>query len=373
MRILHLNSEKTWRGGEQQVLYLVEELKKYAVSCFIACKRKSALSRRCKQYNLAHFDLPFCGELDLYSAYLIKRICQKHKIDIVHAHASHAHSIAFFSFLLGNHRPLIISRRVDYPLRRNLLSRMKYNTSAVKKILCVSHRARLILESNIKDRHNLMTIHSGIDTKRFQGKTHANSQQLRKRYTLAKNCVLVGNTSALSPQKDYYTFIDSAAKVLERIGTIHKNPNQVHFFIIGEGKSRAQLERYVKVKKLDKYIHFTGFYDNIIDILPELDIFLFTSQEEALGTAILDAFAAHVPVVVTSVGGIPEMVENGRTGFLAKKKDSVSLSQHVLRLIDNPKLRKKIAAAAHEKLQDFSKERTAASTYQVYREVMDAL
>lgn len=176
--------------------------------------------------------------------------------------------------------------------------------------------------------------------------------------------MLIGNTSALETHKDYYTFIDTikniAAKDINVIG-----------FIIGQGSMLPELKKYASDAGVASRIIFTGFRTDVADCLSGLDVFLMTSLTEGLGTSVLDAFAAGVPVVATRAGGIPEMVIHGVTGMLAPLQDSQTLADYILRLIHDHELKKTIVLRARDKVQEFTKENTAKKTLEVYRQVLN--
>src|ERR1700761_781454 len=94
MNILHLSSEKTWRGGEQQIAYLIEDLAKKGITSVVAARKNSAFEAWCKKQKVQCYSLPFSGDFNVTSAQLIKRICHWEKIDIVHAHSSRSHALA---------------------------------------------------------------------------------------------------------------------------------------------------------------------------------------------------------------------------------------------------------------------------------------
>ena len=99
-------------------------------------------------------------------------------------------------------------------------------------------------------------------------------------------------------------------------------------------------------------------------------MFLMTSETEGLGTSILDAFAAKVPVVATAAGGIPEMIIHKKTGMLAPIKDAENLARNVNELLANANLRAELIAGAYQHLQSFSKEQTALKTLEIYKEIL---
>src|SRR5205809_850081 len=136
MNVLHLSSEKTWRGGEQQIAYLIEESIKNGLNCHVACRKNTPFEDYCKRKNLPFIPLPFANEFDFYTALQIKKYCRQHKIEIVHAHSAHSHAISVWADLMGNSAKIILSRRVDFPVKNNALSRFKYNYKGITRIIC---------------------------------------------------------------------------------------------------------------------------------------------------------------------------------------------------------------------------------------------
>lgn len=361
LRVIQLSSEGSWRGGEQQIAYLIGELKKKGVESIAIVKSKSSFETYCKENGIKHYSLPFQNSIDLYTAWKLRSIARKELASVVHIHSSKSHSIAVLSTLIGLRAPLILSRRVDFELSDTWFSIWKYNHSNIKKILCVSDAIAKIVKPHLREPQKCITVHSGIDTQKFTQLPGENL--LRKEYSLDKETLLIGNTSALAGHKDYFTFIDT-------IAILHEKHKKIKAFIIGKGPLEKELREYVTKKNLANTIIFTGFRSNIVQLLPSLDIFLITSTEEGLGTSILDAFAARVPVVATEAGGIPEMVLHEETGMLAKPKDSRTLASYIDRLIESPDCRKKIVENAYKKVLTFSKEVTAEKTLSVYEEIV---
>ncbi|KAA5548721.1 glycosyltransferase family 4 protein [Adhaeribacter rhizoryzae] len=361
MKVLHLSSEKTWRGGEQQIAYLLSELVTHNVQVFVACRRHSAFETYCRQQNIPHLSLPFANEFDLVTALQLKKYCKQNKIDLVHVHSAHSHALSVWADLLGNNLPIILSRRVDFPVKNNWLSHYKYNYPGIRKIICVSDKIKEVMAPDLKQPEKLVTIHSGIDLSRFE-ESYRNGK-LHEELDLPLSKFLIGNVSAIAPHKDYFTFVDTAAQLINQ-------DLEAKFLIIGDGPSRPEVEAYVAQKNMQKHILFLGFRQDIPEILPELDVFLITSETEGLGTTILDAFACRVPVVATAGGGIPEIVKNNQTGMLAAVRDTDMLATHVLNVLTIDSLRSRLVTNATEFLNGFTKEQTALKTLAVYREVL---
>jgi len=166
-RILHLSAARTWRGGEQQLAYLAAELRKAGIRQWICCVKGSAMEAFCREQGLDFFTYRKGFPLNPAAGWRVKKICEKHAVNILHTHDSHAHTFAMLSVLLGNQTPLVVHRRVDFPIGGHFFSRWKYNHPLVKKIICTSHGIRSVTAPGIRDASKLTVVHSGIDFARF--------------------------------------------------------------------------------------------------------------------------------------------------------------------------------------------------------------
>jgi L-malate glycosyltransferase len=360
MRILHLSSEQTWRGGEQQMAYLFEELQKTGFEQFVVVKAGSAFEQYCIKNKIAHITCNFSGSFNMASALKLKKFCRQNKIDIIHAHSSGGHTIAVWSQVFGNKIPVVLSRRVDFPISKNPLSKFKYNYPGIKKIICVSDAVNQILSASLQHPEKCITIHDGIDLNRFANTR--NSNILHREFNLPANIRIIANVAALAPHKDYFTFLNTIKKL--------KGKLPVKFFIIGEGKLREKIIQKIQELDLKNDVIITGFRNDLEAIFPEIDLLLFTSETEGFGSTILDAFACGIPVAATLAGGIPEIVKHNVNGLLAPVKDTDELVKNVLSIMEDDNLRQKLIQQAREDVKKFSKESMAAKTLEVYREVL---
>lgn len=362
MKVLHLSSEYTWRGGEQQIAYLIDELNKLEVENYVACRKGSVFEKHCKENFIEHISLPFKNSYELASAIEIRNFCKYMEIDILHMHSSRGHTIGVMSSLLGNKSKLVLSRRVDFPVKDNLLSKWKYNYAKIRKIICVSEKIKEVMSPFIKNKKRLVVAHSGIDINRFKG--NQNTGILHREYELASDVKIVANISALADHKDYPTFINA----VEQFKKISKE--KVKFFIVGEGSLRGEIESLINQKGLKNDIILTGFRKDIADIFPEIDVFLITSKEEGLGTTVLDAFANKIPVVATAGGGIPEMVKNEKTGLLYPIGDAKNLAKGVQKILKDQELASNLTSGAYHLLEsNFTKDQTAKKTLLEYKKI----
>lgn len=348
MRILHLNSEKSWRGGEQQMANLALELKKAGHTNIIAARAGSKSIEFAKENGFDFTELSV-GGLKLKASFELMRFLKKNKVDLVHTHTANAHTIGVYANVLGANTPLIVSKRTDFPVK----SPFKFKHKSVRKILCVSNKIKEITESSCPGLNNVHTVYSGIDKDRFSGV----QKDLKDLFKISKEKILVGNCSAIAPHKDYFTFIDTA-KLLDR--------DKYHFIIIGDGPMEEEIKEYAKDLP---NITFTGFLPNIHEVLKSLDIFLITSEEEGLGTSILDAMICEVPVVATRAGGIPEIAIHNKTALSSVIKDSKDLAKNIEEILKDSN--KRLPVNAKEMvLNDFTRDATAKKSLKHYEDLL---
>lgn len=364
LHLVHVSTARTWRGGEQQLAYLLTHLREMGVAQTVCCPKSAPLAAWAHEHRFTVQTFRKRTSVDVFAARRLRGYCQKHSVTHVHTHDSHAHTTAVLAASVwGNDVPVIVSRRVDFPVKRAPLSRWKYNHPAVRRIVCVSDFIAHITAPALRDPSVLTTVHSGIDPTRFPA---APTGKLRAELGLRPDQPLVGNVAALADHKDLFTFLRTARRLLDRPTFRARTP---HFVLIGrdDGEGFA-LRRYAaELGIANEQLTFLGFRRDVPELLPDLEVFLFTSKTEGLGTSVLDAFACGVPVVATAAGGVPESVLNEQTGLLAPVGDAEQLAAAVLRVLSERDVRETLTAGARRHLENFAPEATARRTLTVYR------
>ena len=362
MRILHISTPTGWRGGEQQVAHLINGLTNEVELQLLITPFQSELQKKMES-RLTCVGYERKGSVNLSLARLIKNVCAEHKIDLIHAHDSHAHTAAFLSAVIyKNKTPIVLSRRVDFKVSGNLFSRWKYNHSNIKSIIAVSEAIKTILLPVINKKEIINVVYDCIDLSRYQDESDVHF--LKRELNLPLTTKLIGNLSALADHKDYPTFIRTANELL-------KSHSNIHFVVAGDGPLREEIMNSVKVMGLEQHITFLGFRKDVPPILKSLDVFLMTSKTEGLGSVLLEAFACGIPVVSTNAGGIPEIVKQNQTGLIAPVGDEQELANQVDQLLSNDELRNSLVNNATEFVKHFSIKATALQTKAVYQSLLE--
>lgn len=361
LKILHLSSERSWRGGEQQIAYLIEYARQKGVDITVCCRTGSKFQEWCESNHVHHIDAPFLNGMDVYTANAIRRQVRKNKIDFVHVHSGKSHSIAYAAAKIGMKAKIVVHRRVDAPIKSLGPSLRKYKSKDVAAVICVSDAiAKIVTEATgLTDRVHV--VHSGVDFNRFTDRP-ANGY-LHREFGIETGKKLIGNISALVDHKDYPTFIQTAKR-------LKSESENIHFLIIGDGKLRYELQQLIDENGLGELVTMTGFRKDVPEILRELHIFLMTSKTEGLGTTVIDALHNSVPVVATRGGGIPELIRDGKDGFLNDVGDADDLAASVKKLLKSESLYQEFSENAKQRSMNFSAEKMGEGVLDIYRKVM---
>jgi glycosyltransferase involved in cell wall biosynthesis len=355
MRILHVNNEKTWRGGERQTLITAQEQRKRGVDSWIACREESPLQEYARKNEVPVVPLPVSA-----LGALMKLAGVAKQFDLLHCHTGRAHSLGILA-VLAKSRPLVISRRVDFLSSNNWFSRFKYRRA--DRTVCVSRFIAEHLRNWGVPHDRLRIIYEAVPDEGFLPGEESR-EELRRKTGLPLDSKIVGNIAALAPHKDQATLLRAAAIVA-------RERNDVTFLVIGEGELRDDLLQLRAGLKLEPVLCFTGFIPQAQRLLKAFDLFAMSSAMEGLGTSVLDANVAGVPVVATAAGGLPEIVNDNETGLLVPVGDSEALARGILRLLDDRALAMRLASSAQERtLREFSPSRMAEKYVEVYQEIL---
>lgn len=358
--ILHINTAKTWRGGEQQLFYLALGLLNKKIPQLIIGQPHSELEMKCKEVNLPFEPVRILSELDIFAAGKIQNIVKKNKVQLIHTHTAKAHSIGLLVKRKIPSLKLVVSRRVDFHVNQNWFSKKKYLSPANDLFVCVSKKIKEVLLEDGLENEKVVTIHSGIDLTRFKKKK--NSLHLRKEFQIDKNTIIIGNIAALVDHKDQKTLLNAIALI--------KTDHKFKFFIIGEGELKKDLLKLTRDLRIEEKVEFTGFRSDVLEFLSLFDIFTLTSKEEGLGTSILDAMASGLPIVATLGGGIGEMLVPEKGALVANVGNYKILAQHFKTLIESRSLRDKFGNFNLKHVKRFSIDETIRKTIQVYYSMM---
>jgi L-malate glycosyltransferase len=363
MRILHLDTERTWRGGEAQLLHLAAGLAGRGHVCIVTGPPDSPLLKRVEEKGLKTEAVSMPTEWSPSATWRIARILKRERIDVIHMHTSHACTLGGWAARLAGVPVRIVSRRVDFSVRSNPFRKLKYQWG-VDRIVAISEGVRDVLIKDGLDPARIEVIRSGIDPRPFDP-GHPPSEP-RKEFGIPDPSPVIGCVAHFADHKGHRYLIEAAARVAAEIP-------DVRFLLVGEGELRPKIELQIKELHLERHVILTGFRNDVPRLLAAMDIVVMASHLEGLGTSLLDAMAMARPVVATRVGGIPEIVMDGLTGRLVPPRDPVALAGALIDLIRRPAERKEMGRAGRERmLSVFSAEAMVAATEALYLKILTA-
>ena len=363
MKLIQFTAFKGWRGHEQKIIYLYEAFRDYGYvkEQWIVCSPDSEIFRIATEKGLNVIGLDYKSEYDLKFAKKFKKLSDELGADLVFLHSSKAHTLAVFSKLLfGLKMPLVLCRTMIERVDTNFFRKWKYNYKGIKKIICVSQPVVDILKFAVKDHSRLSIVGSVTDVDKFI-KTEKNGM-LHREFGIPYDYKIIGNIAAFSPMKDHHTWINTVAE-------LHKRGLKAKYILIGKGGLETEIRKMVADKGLQDEVIFAGFRTDIPQCLPEFDLLLFTSNNEPTGGVILESYACRVPVVASNAGGIPTILKDNETGFLARSGDPVDFANKVEALLYNGELREKFTKNGYDFLMKTSTKEVIAK--EMYDELLE--
>jgi glycosyltransferase involved in cell wall biosynthesis len=360
---LHIDTARTWRGGQNQVLLTVNGLRAIGHRAALVAHPDGELRRRAEE-GLELIPLAPRTEMDLSAAWQLSRVLKRLSPDVIHAHDPHGVAMASLALSLGaaaahgRSPALIASRRVDFALKGNSFSKWKYRQ--VDCFIAASEAIRRILLAGGVAEDRAVTVHEGIDVEHVLAAPRVN---LHEALWLPHDAPVVGQVAALVPHKGQRHLIEAARMVVRRVP-------DARFVILGEGELREPLERLVREHHLEKHVLLPGFRTDVLGCIKSFDLFVLSSVTEGLGTSLLDAMACSRAIVATRAGGIPEVVEDRVTGLLVEPRQDEALAAAIVELLGDAERRRRMGAAGLERVsRRFTLERIVAGTAAVYSRV----
>lgn len=361
IKVLHIDTEKGWRGGQQQAAYLIEAMHNDGYQTALVGQPDSAIGDFCRAKGLPFYSLRMLGEMDIIAGFRIARLCRKHGFTILHLHSSHGLAIGLWAKLFYSRVKLIAVRRVDFHIQKNWLSQVKYSTRLLDRIVCISEAIRQVVIADGIPAEKLVTIHSGIDIHKFD---HIQPPaDFKAKLGIPPDHVLIGTIAAIAGHKDYPNLLQTAKLVCEKL-------DRVTFCAVGDGPESEKILKLANELGIDQRFVFAGYRKDIGSFLKSFDIFVLASKKEGLGTSLLDAQAVGLPIVTCESGGIPEIIEQGHNGLLVPAQDEKALAEGIIKLISDEQLRKKLGQNALRSVKKFDIQFTVQHNIQLYEKLV---
>jgi glycosyltransferase involved in cell wall biosynthesis len=360
VRLLKFVTDLRIGGTERQFVTLSRRLDPGLFDLQLAClRRQGDFLRQLEGMTLLDYPISSLHDLRTLRTQLrLARDIRRRRIEIVHTYgfypnmfatavAKLAGAIAIASIRDQGDIWTAMQRRVQRWVLR-LADAVIVNAEAVK--------TRLVEEGYSADR--IVVIRNGVDIERFA--SVAPHGKLRRELGLPARGPIVAALCRLHEIKGVEHFLEAAVLLARRF-------RDARFLVAGDGYHRPALEKYASALGLAGRVIFTGFRHDVPEFLSEVQVSVLPSLSEALSNTLLESMAAGVPVVATRVGGNPEVVEDGVTGFLVPPREPEALAAAISRLLDQPLRAQAMGRAGRQRAtEQFSLERLTHETESLY-------
>lgn len=337
IKIIHTEeSPHTFAGQEKRVLSELIGLRERGYRVALACKEKSPLKEEAEKCSIKVYTLSFNNLFDIKSILQLIRILRKEKFDIINTHSSVDSWIGGIAAKLARTPVLIRTRHSDRPIRRDVRHFIHYLPDIY--VTCGETMRKKLIEKYGFPEGKTISIPSGISEDFFHIKREPD---VKSRYGLDRDTKVITSIGRLCREKGHETTISAIKSVIKYF------PN-TKFLFVGDGGRRKKLEEKISSLGVDQYVLFTGFIRDVKEIFSFSDVMVLSSWSEGLPQSLLQAMASGVPVVATKVGGVPEIVIDGKTGILVNPGDSQGLSEGIIKILKNSDITSEFVKNARE-------------------------
>lgn len=340
------------------MLGLTLELIAAGHSAELACDPRGRLFTRASEAGVRCHPLSIRNALDLPAALRLRGILERGRYDVVHFHTSRAHSMA--PMVRGYAGAMVVTRRMDYVPNR-MFAPYLYNR-AVDGVAAISAGVADALALAGVDRARIAIIPSGVDCERLRPPSKAQREAARAKYGIGLSDLAVGTVGMLEERKGQVFLLEAVARIKRSRQTA-----RLVTLIAGDGSLRSQLFERAGELGISAEVSLLGLVENTRSLLDALDVFVLPSLKEGLGVALLEAMACGLGVIASGIGGILDVVEEGRTGLVVPPGDAGRLAEAIARLAGDPECRARLGAAARTTIcEKFSLRAMARDTIALY-------
>lgn len=359
--VCHIASGDLWAGAEAMVLNLLNGLRSYPdVRLKILLLNEGILSQKLRRagFSVAVLDESRLGPLGLYRGTV--RFFQASHPAVIHAHRYKENFLAYLASkrlpaaaLVSTQHGLIEKYSAFSSLKQRLINgaNLALMARGFQKVVAVSYEMKAALETGYGlAADKIAVIHNGIPW-----------PERAPAADTAKESLIVGSCGRLVPVKDFALMVEIARRVAG-------HTRKIRFQIAGEGPDKEKLTGLIRGYGLNGTFELLGHVDDMSSFYENIDVFMNTSIHEGIPLSVLEAMSYGCPVIAPQVGGLPEILEDGKAGYLINRRHPDDYADRCLALFGNQGLRLQMANNARSRIKEaFSMETMAREYYRLYR------
>ena len=361
INVLRVVSNLGTGGVQIRLASLIPYLNKGKFNIFICSFQDGPLKKTLIRAGFKVYIVKRRSKFDPICINRLIKIIKKEKIHIIHTHAHKPNTTARIAAILAK-VPVIIANEHNVDEWKSGFQKTtdRFLAKRTDKIIVVSKAVQKFYELSGIPKNKFHLIYNGLDLSKFDNKKSRESK--RKELGINEETFVIGTVGRIHPQKGHEFLIEVGEKLSKENGSIL-------FLIIGGGYLKEKLERKIKSLNIEKHFLFLGEREDLPELLSCMDIFILSSVREGFPNVILEAMASSLPVVATDVGGVKELMIDNQTGFIVPPAKPSLLYENVSKLIKDKELRHKMGNAGFEQVKQFSIEKMARETEDLYQEL----
>ncbi|MBU1087055.1 MAG: glycosyltransferase family 4 protein [Candidatus Omnitrophica bacterium] len=291
--------------------------------------------------------------LDLIAFLKLWFIFKKQGFDIVHTHTAKAGALGRMAAFLAGIKIIIHTSHGHnfYGYFNPLISKIivwieRFLGGLTSEIITLTEIEKAdLIKFKICPASKIKAINTVLEKNQKNIDLEFNSLEIRQDLLIEKQEVVIGMVGRLEPIKGIEYFIQAA------LGLAQKFP-MVHFLIVGEGSLRAGCEEKIRLRQFTQRFSFVGWQDKVLDYMQAMDMLVLASLNEAVGLVLIEAQSQGIPVIATKVGGVPEIVEDGKSGILVQPGSPAELIAAMEKLINNSSQRLEMGRYAKKSVSE---------------------
>jgi glycosyltransferase involved in cell wall biosynthesis len=362
LKIVHLDTGRQLRGGQRQLLLLARGLRRRGHNQVIVCEEESELERRARQEGFHIFSLPAHDPGHAYGTLQLRQFLRAERFEILHAHDGRGQTIAWLASV-GLPVRRVASRRVTYLPADRWSHRLKYTLTCHAVVAVSNFVHQLLLRAGLPEAM-IVAIPDGVEIPPELPGPGARSAA-RARWGFGEREFVIGHLGAFTPEKGQDVALEAFLLLAERLP-------QAHLLLAGDGPLQSSTKIMGNLRRAQGRAQLCGTIEDLDEFFPALDLFIMPSRSEGLGSSALLATAFGLPVVASRVGGLPEIVEEGKTGWLVCPDSAPALAGAILAAVNDPARRREFGSNARERVGQFAVDKMLERTEALYRRILSA-
>jgi glycosyltransferase involved in cell wall biosynthesis len=357
MHLLHTESSRGWGGQEMRILREAEGMRKRGHEIILAVNAGGALIPRAKESGFLVYELPFKKAVAWKTIYTLVQICKSHRIDLINTHSSLDAWMGGIAAKIAK-KKVIRTRHLSTPIRQGLNSRLLYRTLADFVVTTSTPILTTIGKQAGLSSSRLKCIPTGIDPNALTVDP-LKATEFRASLGVGPSDILVGTACFVRSWKGIHDLLRAAVLLKER--------KEIKWVVVGGGHVDDYRSKILELG-LEKIVTFTGHLETPFSAIRAMDIFvLLSTAHEGVSQASLQAAYLERPLVTTSIGGLPEVCLDEKTGLIVPPLSPESVAKAVSKLIDNPRLRTQYGSQGKQLVEErFTLQRTLDEMEKVY-------